>query len=155
MTSSTSWLQLGRRTAVITGASSGIGKSISKALFRQNCNVVLADINESQIYNTAQELSSFVHNIDPTFDKSNQRSPTIRSVPCNVVDPKEVQRLISIADEIAKDEERMRCNNCDEDEDFKLPGRASILVNCAGITKDSFVSKMEVGKILRVDSSRI
>lgn len=40
------WLKLQNKTAIITGAGSGIGKTIAKALHAQGCNLFLADFNE-------------------------------------------------------------------------------------------------------------
>jgi NAD(P)-dependent dehydrogenase (short-subunit alcohol dehydrogenase family) len=45
------------RTAVVTGAASGIGRGISRALARRGCNLALADLNEEGLAETAALLS--------------------------------------------------------------------------------------------------
>jgi len=45
------------RTAVVTGAASGIGRGISRALARRGCNLALADLNEDGLGETAAMVS--------------------------------------------------------------------------------------------------
>ena len=45
------------RTAVVTGAASGIGRGIAKALACRGCNLALADLNETGLGETAAMLS--------------------------------------------------------------------------------------------------
>jgi NAD(P)-dependent dehydrogenase (short-subunit alcohol dehydrogenase family) len=45
--------------AVVTGAASGIGRGISKALARRGCNLALADLNEDGLRETAAMVSPF------------------------------------------------------------------------------------------------
>ena len=42
------------RTAVITGAASGIGRGIAVALAKRGCNLALADLNEAGLAETAE-----------------------------------------------------------------------------------------------------
>lgn len=49
-------MKLGGRTAVITGAGSGIGRGIAQALAKRGCNLALADINQTGIEETAALL---------------------------------------------------------------------------------------------------
>ncbi len=46
-------MQLANRTAVVTGAASGIGRAISLSLARRGCHLALADVNEAGLAETA------------------------------------------------------------------------------------------------------
>src|SRR5271156_3003403 len=65
----TSTMKLENRTAVITGAASGIGRGIAVALARRGCNLALADVNDAGLSETAR-LAQSAHS-DPT----NQTAP--------------------------------------------------------------------------------
>ena len=62
-------MKLENRTAVITGAASGIGRGIAVALARRGCNLALADVNDAGLSETAR-LAQSTHS-DPT----NQTAP--------------------------------------------------------------------------------
>ena len=49
------WLQLSYKTAIITGAGSGIGSAIAKAFAYQGCNVLLVDIHKDNVQRISQE----------------------------------------------------------------------------------------------------
>ena len=156
-----SWLQLGNRIAIVTGAGSGIGKSISKALFQQGCHVILADIDDSKIEDTAHELitnystSSQNDSMERYPSQNETVEPILRTFSCDVTISTQVEQLINFADNVKNDMEQrnklkhemIRSKSYDQD---VIPNAASILVNCAGITKDGFMFKMNEGTCYRM-----
>jgi NAD(P)-dependent dehydrogenase (short-subunit alcohol dehydrogenase family) len=54
----TSAMKLENRTAVITGAASGIGRAIAVSLARRGCNLALADVNDAGLSETARMAQS-------------------------------------------------------------------------------------------------
>lgn len=97
-----SWLQLSGKTAIVTGAASGIGRAVAHGLVDAGCRIVVGDVDANSIERVAMELKG-------------QAEPVV----CNVTSKSQVQELI------------------------KAGGNdASILVNCAGITRDAFITKM-------------
>ena len=50
------WLGLRNKTAIVTGAASGIGAAISKALIAEGCHVLMADVQEEQLYKVAENV---------------------------------------------------------------------------------------------------
>ena len=50
-------MKLNGRTAVVTGAGSGIGRGIAQALARRGCNLALADVNAAGIDETAASVA--------------------------------------------------------------------------------------------------
>jgi NAD(P)-dependent dehydrogenase (short-subunit alcohol dehydrogenase family) len=67
----TSAMNFENRTAVITGAASGIGRAIAVSLARRGCNLALADVNDAGLSETARMAQSA--QTDPT-NHSAQRS---------------------------------------------------------------------------------
>lgn len=51
------------KTIVITGAASGIGKSLAKAFAQQGAKLALSDINAESLKNTVDELSNYTKDI--------------------------------------------------------------------------------------------
>lgn len=47
------------RTAVVTGAASGIGRALAGLLARKGCNLALVDVNRSGMEETARDVRSF------------------------------------------------------------------------------------------------
>src|SRR6202451_4374337 len=56
----TSAMNVENRTAVITGAASGIGRAIAVSLARRGCNLALADVNDAGLSETAR-LAQLAH----------------------------------------------------------------------------------------------
>jgi NAD(P)-dependent dehydrogenase (short-subunit alcohol dehydrogenase family) len=94
-----SWLQLANKTAIVTGAASGIGRAVAKTLHEAGCQLVLADIDREKVEAVAIPLSA-------------------TAVECDVSLRPQVDAMM------------------------KASPDASILINCAGITRDSFVDKL-------------
>jgi NAD(P)-dependent dehydrogenase (short-subunit alcohol dehydrogenase family) len=51
-------MQLENRTAVVTGAASGIGRGLAQVLARRRCHLALADINEAGLKRTAELVAA-------------------------------------------------------------------------------------------------
>lgn len=104
-----SWLKLANKTAIVTGAASGIGRAVAKTLHEAGCHLVLADLNVEQLNEDYDSSSS-----------TNQNLSTVSLVKCDVSVRQQVEAL-------------METSGRDD---------VSILVNCAGITRDGFVEKL-------------
>jgi len=71
---------LSGKSALVTGAASGIGKAVAQLYAQQGANVMLSDLNETEGQKLAEELSS--HGVKAVFHKS------------DVSDPAQVQALV-------------------------------------------------------------
>jgi 3-oxoacyl-[acyl-carrier protein] reductase len=97
-------------------------------LAAEQCRVVLADQNVEAMEEVAKGFLGMAQR---------SRSTTLSScmiVECNVTDPNQVNRLMEEADAFA-------ASSASSPEDDSL---ATLLVNCAGITRDNWISKMDV-----------
>jgi NAD(P)-dependent dehydrogenase (short-subunit alcohol dehydrogenase family) len=100
---------------------------VAKALTEAQCHVVMADRNLEGMEKVLQDISA------------SSLSSTIRNhiVSCDVADPLQVQDLIRQADKFA--------STLKKESDDKA-SHATLLVNCAGITRDNWISKMEMNE---------
>lgn len=103
-----SWLELAHKTAVVTGAASGIGRAVAMALTSEQCHVVLADRDSDKLDQVAQDCGKY-------------GTSRVTPIPCDVTSESSVQALFQ-----------------------KTPSPATILINCAGITRDGWIGRMTV-----------
>lgn len=96
------WLRLANRTAIVTGAASGIGQAVVTTLQEAGCRLVCVD----------------QHAVGPKNDD------TTISLQCNVACEDQVESVV------------FGGSNTD------MANEASILVNCAGITRDGWTKDM-------------
>ncbi|MBM3833578.1 MAG: SDR family oxidoreductase [Verrucomicrobia bacterium] len=75
---------LSGRVALVSGAASGLGRAMSIALAEAGADLVLADVNETGMNLTAQQI--------------NQLGRRALPVTCNVSDPKQIRALFSQVD---------------------------------------------------------
>eukprot|EP00934_Nitzschia_sp_Nitz4_P008156 Nitzschia sp. Nitz4//scaffold436_size7492//3887//4998//NITZ4_009155-RA/size7492-snap-gene-0.12-mRNA-1//1//CDS//3329551845//8146//frame0 len=119
------WLQLAQRTAIVTGAGSGIGAAVARALAAEQCNVVLADRDLKAMEATSKDI---LKSLPPS-----EFPVSTLCVECNVTNPESVFSLVQQADEFASDLESPFAEKV-----------ATMLVNCAGITRDNWAAKMSM-----------
>jgi NAD(P)-dependent dehydrogenase (short-subunit alcohol dehydrogenase family) len=163
--SSSSWLQLANKTAVVTGAASGIGAAVARSLYEQGCHVILADRDEEQMY---QNHNTFVEQQQLQQRCSKDGTPnnngTARIVRCDVSQEDDVRRLfqqhvVDRHDALLSSRANNNTSFCDSrsfnanhaptptDADAAPPQPepvATILVNCAGITRDGWIGRMSL-----------
>lgn len=97
---------------------------VTKALSEAQCRVVMADRDGDGMKRVFQEIETTM----PSCAVRNHM------VPCDISDPNQVKNLIREADAFA-------ASVTHETEDTS--GDATMLVNCAGITRDNWISRME------------
>ena len=102
-------LNLKNKVVIITGASRGIGKSIAKGFFDNNCKVALISRNKKDLIDTKNVIGA--------------KSNNIQLFPCDISNFSDVQNVI--------------------DKVINYYGNIDILINNAGITKDSLILRMK------------
>ena len=124
MTKPSSWLQLANKTAVVTGAASGLGAAVAKALASEGCSVVLADRDTDRLQQVAHDCSSLLS----SSTGGSRQDLNITPAECDVSNESHVQALFQ--------------NSVLSSSSSSSP--ATILVNCAGITRDGWIGRMSV-----------
>lgn len=102
-------------TALVTGASGGIGSSIAKALAAQGARLAISGSN-------AQKLRAFRDELDDHRPQHVQEVDHV-AITCDLSNPEEVEKLVPAA--------------------LDSLGQLDILVNNAGITRDNLTMRMK------------
>jgi 3-oxoacyl-[acyl-carrier protein] reductase len=102
-------------TALVTGASGGIGSSIAKALAAQGARLAISGSN-------AQKLRAFREELDDHRPQHVQEVDHV-AITCDLSDPEAVEKLVPAA--------------------VDSLGKLDILVNNAGITRDNLTMRMK------------
>ncbi len=102
-------------TALVTGASGGIGSSIAKALASQGARLAISGSN-------AGKLRAFREELDEHSPQHHQEVDHV-AITCDLSNPEEVEKLIPAA--------------------VDTLGKIDILVNNAGITRDNLAMRMK------------
>mmetsp|Transcript_3915 Transcript_3915/g.5271 ORF Transcript_3915/g.5271 Transcript_3915/m.5271 type:complete len:340 (-) Transcript_3915:122-1141(-) len=151
-----SWLRLANQTAIITGAASGIGSTVAQSFAAEGCNVILADVDKSGIKDVSLRCHD-LHNGVFSSSKNNKEiiQRHVKAVMCDVTDENQVKKLIHEADDIASKVVMSLADNTEPSststvDSFPLPSVSTILVNCAGITRDTLFTKMSVDDFEKV-----
>jgi 3-oxoacyl-[acyl-carrier protein] reductase len=117
-------------TALVTGASGGIGSAIARALAGQGARLALSGSNADKLAAFATELGGDVSLPSPSPGAGGHVQLT-----CNLGDPAAVDALVPAAVEA-------------------LGGRLDILVNNAGVTRDNLAMRMkdeEWDEVIRIN----
>lgn len=117
------WLQLAKKTAIVTGAASGIGRAVAQTLHDAGCALVLADV--VPIHFIASSNAAHEDTFQPQL-------PRVTSLVCDVTNRTQVNALM----EEAFFASGLHCNSVHASQP------PTILVNCAGITRDGWIEKM-------------
>eukprot|EP00586_Coscinodiscus_wailesii_P022487 CAMPEP_0172519946 /NCGR_PEP_ID=MMETSP1066-20121228/291716_1 /TAXON_ID=671091 /ORGANISM="Coscinodiscus wailesii, Strain CCMP2513" /LENGTH=304 /DNA_ID=CAMNT_0013302621 /DNA_START=206 /DNA_END=1120 /DNA_ORIENTATION=- len=142
MTNPTSWLRLSNRTAIITGAASGIGSAIAKSLSSHGCNVILGDVDDVSLRGVAEQCGAIA---TAAAANSRDEAAAVKTLVCNVTRSQDVAELIRMGDDVAASSRvgpGARVSGSAGGM-FRDVAAATILVNCAGVTRDSFIENMD------------
>ncbi|MBW8784935.1 MAG: 3-oxoacyl-[acyl-carrier-protein] reductase [Novosphingobium sp.] len=103
-------------TALVTGASGGIGSGIARALARQGARLALSGSN-------ASKLRAFRDQLDEEDGHRKEGDPDHVAITCDLSNPDHVEKLVPAA--------------------VDSLGKLDILVNNAGITRDNLAMRMK------------
>src|SRR4051812_45102787 len=84
-----STMRLQGRTAIVTGAASGLGRAIALRFAQEGANVVVSDVRDTPIWDRDDQR--------PTSELIQERGGTARYVPADVSKEEDVDRLVSTA----------------------------------------------------------
>jgi 17beta-estradiol 17-dehydrogenase/3alpha(17beta)-hydroxysteroid dehydrogenase (NAD+) len=116
-------VDLAGRIGLVTGGGSGIGRAVSVALARSGCSVAVLDRDAR----AAQDTAVF---INTHLEAAGKGGPAL-ALGVDVTDLASVRAAVAQAQR-------------------ELPGRLNVAVNCAGVTADGFMHKMEEAQWDRV-----
>jgi NAD(P)-dependent dehydrogenase (short-subunit alcohol dehydrogenase family) len=136
---SSSWLQLANKTAVVTGAGSGIGAAVAKSLLEQGCHVVMADRDEERMHRIILDLQQQQQQQQQAGGGTGMGVGTSSIVKCDVSQEDDVQRLFQSV-------------NLNSSAAQQQQHPATILVNCAGITRDGWIGRMSLDQWQQVQN---
>lgn len=104
------------RTALVTGATGGLGQAIARGLYRQGATVALSGTRKEALETMAHEMAQDASTTDARLQK-------IFVLPCNLADPAETEKLVPAAE--------------------GAMGSLDILVNNAGLTRDNLFMRLK------------
>ena len=113
-------------TALVTGASGGIGSAIAHALVMQGARVALSGTNEEKLLAARKEIETLKDGESVRFSLAAMDGERLENpiLPCNLSDASAVDALVPQAVEA-------------------LGGKLDILVNNAGVTRDNLAMRMK------------
>lgn len=133
---SNSWLQLASKTAIITGAGSGIGSAIAQAFIQQGCNVYCVDIDEDKLRCTKDKCREIIA-ARPAGNKGDNQWTMFEVA--DITKKYHADHMMKCVDERLCKESVLSSG-----ESLLLSPQqcASILVNAAGITRDGLINNI-------------
>ena len=99
--SSSSWLKLSHKTAIITGAGSGIGSAIARAFAGQGCNVLLVDIHGENVKHVSNECQKIF--VSQEEGQQGWQQQWSKYVVADITNKNQVCEMIQYADSMAKE----------------------------------------------------